>query len=108
MPTILDTVTQAEDKVLETIGSVQEPVVEYVKKAVDYVNGVLPEDRPTLPFADQLPSAAEIVDTQFAFATKLLKAQHDFAKAIVEATAPLTGRPAAKPRVAKKAPVAAA
>jgi hypothetical protein len=100
----MDTITSYEDQILETITAGQEPVVEYVKKAVELVEGYLPEDRPSLPFADQLPSAAEIVDTQFAFAKRLLDAQHDFAKAIVNAVAPAA--PAKK--VVKSAPKAAA
>jgi hypothetical protein len=82
---------------------VQDPVVEAVRKVADYVAGVLPESRPTLPFADQLPTATELVETQFAFARRLLELQHGFAKAVVDAAAPAFVVPVAKPKAAKKA-----
>ncbi len=102
MTPLMDTITSYEDQILETITSAQKPAVEYVKKAVDFVEGYLPEDRPSLPFADQLPTAAEIVDSQFAFAKRLLDAQHKFAKAIVNAVAPAPVK-----KVVKSAPKAA-
>jgi hypothetical protein len=103
MTTVLDTVTDVEDKVVEAVASAQEPVVDAVKKLADYVAGILPEDRPSLPFADQLPTASEVVETQFAFAKKMLDVQYKFAKALVEAAAPVVpATPVSKPRVATK------
>jgi hypothetical protein len=104
------TITGLEDKILETITSAQQPVVEYVKKAVDLVEDKLPENLPELPFASKLaenvPTASEIVDTQFAFAKRLLDAQYDFTKAILGAAAPLLReqpKPAVKVAKATKA-----
>jgi hypothetical protein len=101
MPTVLDTITDVEDRVADYVATVQDPVVEAVRKVADYVAGVLPDTRPTLPFADQLPTATELVESQFAFARRMLELQHGFTKAVVAAAAPAFG-PVAKPKAAAK------
>ncbi len=93
MPTpLLDTITEYENKALEFVTSLQPTVVEYVGKVADAIGSRLPEGRPTLPV-----SPVEILDTQFAFATKVLKAQHDFAKSVLSAAAPVLGTVVAAP-----------
>ena len=97
MPTpLLDTVTEYENKALEFATGLQAPVVDLVGKVAETVSARLPENRPELPV-----SPSEVVETQFAFATKVLKAQHDFAKALLAAAAPVIGgaKPAAKKTV---------
>jgi hypothetical protein len=89
MATILDTVVEYEDKALETFKSVQEPVVEYVSKAAEFVAARLPEGRPELPV-----QPAEIVSSQFAFARKALAANEEFVNSILKAVAPVLGTPA--------------
>ncbi|MBA2280858.1 MAG: hypothetical protein M3527_00645 [Actinomycetota bacterium] len=103
MPTpLLDTITEYEDKALDFVTDLQPKVVEYVGKAADAIASRLPEGRPALPV-----SPVEILDTQFAFATKVLKAQHDFAKSVLNAVAPVLGTAVAsapaKPRTVKAA-----
>ena len=94
MATILDTVTEYEDKALELAKSVQEPVVEYVGKAAEFIGARLPEGRPELPV-----QPADIVKSQFAFARKSLAASEEFVNALLKAAAPVIGaatKPAAK------------
>jgi hypothetical protein len=101
MPTpILDTVTEYENKALELATNLQGPVVDFVGKVAETVAARLPENRPELPVAP-----GDVVETQFAFAGKVLKAQHDFAKALVAAVAPIIG---AAPQPAVKKTVKAA
>ncbi|HEY2813593.1 MAG TPA: hypothetical protein VGJ03_09035 [Acidimicrobiales bacterium] len=101
MTTITDTLTAAQDQILDAIEKVQEPTVDAITSVVEAVEGVLPDDRPTVPFADQLPDPKELVELSFAFAQKVLDNQHEFVKAIVAAVSPLL--PAA-PKVTKPAP----
>lgn len=102
MTSFLTTVTDAEAKVVETVRSFQQPVVDYVRKGVELADSRLPD----VTYPESLPKPGEVLDTQFAFVRNLLDAQQDFVKAIVETVAPLAGaeRPAATaPAAAKKA-----
>jgi hypothetical protein len=99
MTTILDTITEYEEKALELLVQIQEPVLEYVKKAVDFIESRLPEQRFELP--ETLPAPTAVVATQFAFAKKVLANQEKFAKNVVKTVAPLTGE------TVKKAPAKA-
>jgi len=89
--------TEIEDQVIDTLTQMQEPVLSSVRKAVELVEGVLPDV--TIPQADKLPSAKDLVDNQYAFATRLLKLNHDFALALLDAVKPLELKviPEAKP-----------
>jgi len=105
MSTITDTLTQTQDQVLEAVEKIQEPVVDAVRTVVETVEGILPDNRPTLPFADLVPEPKDIVELYFGFAQKVLDNQHEYAKAILDAVSPLlpAAPKAAKPTVAKKA-----
>ncbi len=96
MSTITEKLAELESQLVDTVKSAQEPVVEGVTRVVSFVDAKLPE-LPTVAVLDRLPAADELIDQQFAFAGKLLDAQHEFISAIVAALAPLTSqlRPAA-------------
>ncbi|HEV3227757.1 MAG TPA: hypothetical protein VGZ52_13010 [Acidimicrobiales bacterium] len=120
MPSITETLSGLQDQVLDLMKTVQEPAIDAVEKVVETVEGVLPDDRPTVPFADSLPDPAESIDAAFGVAVQLVDGQHDFvkailanqrdfAKAIVKAISPLLPTSAASPvkRVATKTTKAA-
>src|SRR5262245_15698901 len=103
MNTIADTVTGLQDQLIDTITAVQDPIVEAVTQWTETVNGFLPEDRPTIPFADQVPTLTDVVELSYGFAERLVQNQHEFASSLVEAVSPLfaVAKPApAKPKVA--------
>jgi len=77
-----------EDQVLESVRQSQDAVVKAVKTWADAGKNVVPE-LPSLPFADQLPSTSELVETAFDFADRLLAAQREFATAVIDAARPL-------------------
>lgn len=97
--TILTTVTEIEDRVVETLRDLQRPVIDYVRKGVERAEGRIP--RPTYP--TNLPRPTEIIDSQVEFAKALIDVQRDFAREFVDAVAPLvepeTGSPASGPVV---------
>ena len=110
MSKVMTTVTEYEDKALELLGKVQDEVLEYVKQAVEFVDGrvsdvELPFEVPQLELLDDiLPTLSEVVDTQFAFSKKLLASQEKFAKSVVKAVKPLTREAnAPKPKTTKSA-----
>ena len=108
MAPITDTITEYEGKVLELLDSVQAPVVDIVKQAVESIDGVLPDTRYELPA--QVPAASELVDLAFDFAQKLLTDQREFVAALLDAASPLLpahAKPAPKPAAAKPKPAAA-
>ena len=109
MAVVTDTITKVQDQVLETLSSVQAPVVDLVAKAVDAVDGVVPESL-EIPYIAELPQPAELVELGFGFAEKLLANQYDFAKAVVNAISPLLPEAPkiAKPKAAPKQTISAA
>ena len=68
--TVLNTITETQEKVLDTL-SIEGPVVDYVRKAADYVEPNLPEF-PTKDLTEDVPTIRQFVDNQFAFAAKVL------------------------------------
>ena len=98
MTTIIDTVTEYEQKALDLIVKVQDEILGYVKQAVSAIDERLPEfDLPESEILDQIPTLQEIVDTQFAFSKKVLSSQEKFAKNVVKTVKPLT-REGLKPK----------
>lgn len=78
----------AQEQTLSAIRQSQEAIVEAVRNWANAVEKTLPET-PSLPFAEELPTPQEIVQTSFGFAEQLLKAQRDFAESILAAAAPV-------------------
>jgi hypothetical protein len=109
---LMDTITQVEDQIVDTLKSAQQPAVDAVRRAAEYVADLLPENRPEVPFAEQLPAPAELVENAYAFAQTLLDVNHQYAKALLDAVSPLIGSAPAAPVLAptkstKNAPAAA-
>lgn len=98
MPSILSTVTEAESKLVDTVRSLQDPVVGYVRKGVELADRRLPD----VTYPESLPKPGEVLDSQFDFVRNLLDVQQDFVKALVETVAPLAGAERPAP-AAKKA-----
>jgi hypothetical protein len=90
MASATEMITALEDQVLETVKQTQEAVVKAVQTWAEAGKNIVPE-LPPLPFSDQLPAASEIVENAFAFADRLLKAQREFATAVIEAAKPVLG-----------------
>jgi hypothetical protein len=120
MPSLTDSLATVQDQVLDLVKTIQEPTVDAIERVVETVEGFLPDDRPALPFLDALPDPKASIDTAFGYAEQLADGQHDFvkailanqrdfAKAIVDALAPVLPTKSAKPAkpVATKATKAA-
>lgn len=100
MSTILDTVVSYEDQLVDLVKKAQAPVVDYVAKGVELVGARLPEV--TYPAA--LPTPIEVVESQVAFAKKLIDANTAIVTAVLETVAPVAGF--AKPKTVKAAKAA--
>jgi hypothetical protein len=105
---IVTTVSETEAKVVAVVRDLQDTVVEYVQKGVDYVQsgtfaehvqkgGDLATERlAKVGYPDKLPAPSEVVDAVSGFVTSVVGSA-------TEAVAPLVGRPA-KPEPADEAP----
>ena len=109
MANATEQITKVQDQILETLASIQKPVVDLVKKAAERAESVVPEV-PAVPGTDRLPTVNELIVTQFAFAEKLLTQQKDFTNALLEAVKPVSdkvivaeAKPKAKPAATKAA-----
>jgi len=108
--TILTSVTEFEDKVVETLRDLQRPVLDVVRKGVERAEGRVPR----LSYPANLPKPGEVLDSQVTFAKALIDVQRDFARSFVDVVSPLvetdddtdvTEAPAAKTPEATVAPV---
>jgi hypothetical protein len=100
MPTILDTVVDYENKVIDLVKSAQPTVVEYVGKGVELAEGRVPE----VTYPKGVATPIEVLESQVAFAKKLIDANAELAKAVLATIAPVAGykvpaKKAAKPAV---------
>jgi hypothetical protein len=100
---VLTAVTDVEARVVDAVKSLKKPVVGYVGKGVEFMDGRVPQV--TYPAA--LPEPVELLDSQYKFITALLAAEHDLLKGVVRTLAPLVGA-GAKPKAKAKATKAAA
>ena len=110
MPTATEQLVKVQDTILDTIASIQKPVVDAVEKLAKRAESVVPEV-PAVPGAEKLPTVDVLVANQFKFAEKLLTQQKDFTTALLEAVKPVADKIVAtedtKPKIAKATKAAA-
>jgi hypothetical protein len=82
---------QAQEQTLNAIRQSQQAVVEVVHAWAQAAEKAVPET-PSIPYADELPSAKEVIQSSFDFAEQLLKAQREFAENLVAAAAPVIAK----------------
>jgi len=87
MSTILDSVVSYEDQIVDFVKQAKKPVVEYVSKGVDLVEGRLPE----VSYPSVLPTPIEVVESQATFAKKLIDANTALVTAVLKTIAPVIG-----------------
>jgi hypothetical protein len=77
-------------EVLKTITKSQEAVVDAIETWAATLSSVTPElPAVNMPFADKLPTPADVVAHAYDFAAQLLASQRKFAEDLLKATAPL-------------------
>jgi len=87
MSLITDITKNAEDQVVDALTVVQDTVVGAVKTWAEIVAPLIPSPD-TLPFGDQLPKPAEVVETTFGFAERVLATQKKFVEELAAAVTP--------------------
>ena len=99
MSTVLDTVVSYEDQIVDLVTQAKDPVVGYVAKGVELVEGRLPEVR----YPEGLPTPIEVVESQVAFAKKLIDANASLVTAVLNTVAPVIGTQVKVVKAARKA-----
>jgi hypothetical protein len=97
MPTTTTTdeaIQKTQEHMLNAVRQSQEAIVKAVSVWSEAVSKAVPE-LPSTPFAKELPTPAELIETSFQFAERLLAAQHEFAKDVLAAAAPVMKKTAA-------------
>jgi hypothetical protein len=102
MSTILDTVVTYEDKLIDFVKSSKDPVQDTVAKGVALVGDRLPE----FTYPSTLATPLQVVESQVAFAKKLIDANAAVVTAVIKTVNPLLGIPA-KAKTVKAAQAAA-
>ena len=89
MSTYVKLVTDAGDQYLASLHEMQENFLKATSAFVARLTPVTPMvTPPVFPGAAELPTPAEVTEASFAFATKLLKQQKNFAEKLVAASTP--------------------
>ena len=83
-----ETAKASQDQILKTVKQSQQAVVEAVAAWAKAVESIVPP-APPIPAADELPKPDALIDNAFDFASKLLDAQHKFARSVLKAAAPV-------------------
>ena len=115
MSTVIDRMTEQQERFIELLTSWQKPVVSFVGRSVAMAN----ERASSLNFpvaerlADrmpkvELPKAAQLIETQFGFAAKLLDTNKKFALDLADAFDGEAAAPKAKPAAPTSKPAAKA
>ena len=99
--TVTEIVGTWEDQVLETVHQGQEAVVKAVGIWAEAAGNLIPQPL-SLPYSDQIPAPAELVERYFEYSAKLLNAQKDFVGAVLGAVEPVLGGNGATPPSVKR------
>jgi hypothetical protein len=86
--TITEATKASQEQILTTVRQSQQALVDAVAAWAKAVENIVPPV-PPLPGADELPKPEAVVDNAFDFASKLLDAQHEFARSVLAAAAPV-------------------
>jgi hypothetical protein len=101
MDTILEPVTDVQDRIIGFLGNAKQPVSDAVATAVALLLERVPEV-PALPYAEKLPTPLEVIDNQAKFASKVVTTSKSVAVAAAKAAAPLTDQLLDRPTAAVK------
>src|SRR5438034_11421024 len=81
-------ITEAEDRVLTVVKQAQDVALATISTVTDRVGSFIPE-LPAIPFADKLPTPAEVIETTYALTERLLEAQKAYALDLLAALSPI-------------------
>ena len=89
MDTILDPLTDVQERIVAVLANVKQPVTNAVGTVVGFVLDRVP-DVPALPYAGLIPTPLEVIDNQARFASKVVTTSKSVAVSAAKAASPLT------------------
>ncbi|HEY9556423.1 MAG TPA: hypothetical protein VIR58_06800 [Acidimicrobiales bacterium] len=87
MSKILDTVVSYEEQLVDYVKKARKPVTDYVAKGVKLVETRLPE----VTYPKSIATPIEVVESQAAFAKKLVDANTALVTSVLSTVAPIAG-----------------
>lgn len=96
MPTYTELADRAAEQAVSAIKRAQELTLQAVTPVAKRVEPIAPKAT-RLPFADRLPTPAEVIEANFAVARKVLSAQRAYALELAKVISPVFGFTAKKP-----------
>ncbi len=87
MSTVTEITQTAQEQTLAGIRQSQQFVVDAARTWAEAVEKAVPAV-PAMPFAEELPTPKQLIESSFKFAEQLLKAQREFAEQVLDAIAP--------------------
>ena len=84
------TITNAQDRVLDTVKQVEGIVVTGVATAAESIGSVIPDSLPKMTWFSRFPAPADLVNTYFSFAEGMLESNRHYALALLDAVRPVT------------------
>jgi hypothetical protein len=103
MAAATEQLTKVEDQILETLTSLQKPVVDALGRLAEKAESYVPE----VGKIESLPTIDEFITTQFAFIEKLVANQKEFVDSVLNAIKPVTDKVAAEAKSVRPAAQAA-
>ena len=91
MDTLLDPITDVQDRILTALTNVKQPVTTAVGTVVELILDRVPEV-PALPYAELIPTPLEVIDNQAKFASKVVTTSKSVAVSAAKAATPLTDK----------------
>lgn len=87
MSTVTELTQTAQEQTLAAVRQSQQFVVDAARTWAEAVEKAIPAV-PTMPFAEELPTPKQLIESSFTFAEQLLKAQREFAEQVLTAVSP--------------------
>lgn len=87
MTTAMTTIKEWEDRYLELVGRVEEPIVEYTGRIAESVAEYVPE-RPDWELLDRMPTMTEFIENQLKFRKRVVDEQAKFVRRMMKAAHP--------------------
>lgn len=87
MSTVTELTQTAQEQTLAAVRQSQQFVIDATRTWAEAVEKTIPAV-PAMPFAEELPTPKQLIESSFTFAEQLLKAQREFAEQVLAAVSP--------------------
>jgi hypothetical protein len=86
----MSTITEAQDRVLDTVKQIENVVVSGVATAAESIGSYIPGTLPKMTWISRFPAPADMVNAYFSFAEGVMESNRHYALALLDAVRPVT------------------